>query len=267
MKMSCVSTMLLAIAVAVLAAPSARAQAGAASDQEKPSQQSYLRIVQYVVPPGKADAFHSVAQQVVDQLAELESTASFVCMRSEQVTFSFILPMNTIGDRARQTGALVEAGRALGEEWSSQAAESIDYMNEFLVVVRPELSYIPENPRLSPEETQFIHFDFHYLDFGTDRVAEATAKEYAALHKKVGCDTGFTVYEVVGGMELPILIVATGAKDVADYYTNQQRVRKQLGSEVAAIAEKRDSVIRRIEQVDSTILPELSYQPPTATAD
>jgi len=256
---------ILVAALAMSTIPLAVAQESPTKKQSK--QPSYLRIVQYVVPPGKADEFQSVARQVVEHLAEMESTASFVCMRSEQVVFSFILPMESIGDRARQTGALVEAGRALGQEWAQSAAESIDYMNEFLVIARPDLSYVPEEPRLTPSETRFMHFDFHYLNFGTERVADATAKEYAALHKKVGSDTGFTVYEVLGGTELPILIVATGAKDIADFYDNQKRVLAQLGPDVSAIAAKRDSVIRRIDQIDSTVLPQLSYQPAAATAD
>jgi hypothetical protein len=255
----------LAAVLALSLAQVALAQQSA--EKKPPKQQSYLRIVQYVVPPGKANEFQSVARQVVEHLAESESTASFVCMRSQQVVFSFILPMDSIEDRARQTGALIEAGRALGDEWARQAADSIDYMNEFLVIARPDLSYVPKTPRLTPAETRFMHFDFHYLNFGTEAVAESTAKEYAALHKKVGCDTGFTVYEVVGGTELPILILATPAKDIADFYVNRQRVLAQLGPDVAGIAAKRDSVIRRIEQIDSTVLPQLSYQPPAATAD
>ncbi len=257
----------LPILVAVLAMPFAPLALAQESPPKPTQQQSYLRIVQYVVPPGKADEFQSVARQVVEQLADLESTASFVCMRSQQAVFSFILPMESIGDRARQSGALVEAGRALGDAWAERAADAIDYMNEFLVIARPDLSYVPENPRLSPAETRFMHFDFHYLNFGTEGVAESTAKEYAALHEKVGSDPGFTVYEVVGGTELPILIVATGAKDIADFYVNQQRVLGQLGSDVAAIAAQRDSVVRRIDQIDSTVLPQLSYQPLAATAD
>ena len=244
-------------ALAMILAPGAVAQESA----EKEKQQSYLRIVQYVVPPGKADEFQTIARQVVEQLADQESTASFVCMRSQEVVFSFILPMNSSGERSRQTGALIEAGRSLGDAWARQAADTIDYMNEFLVIARPDLSYVPENPRLSPTETRFMHFDFHHLNFGTESVAEATAKRFAALHEQTGCDTGFTVYEVVGGTELPILIVATGAKDIADYYANQQRVLERLGDGVASIAESRDTVVRRIEQIDSTVLPELSYQP------
>jgi len=225
-----------------------------------------LMVVQYVVQPSKTAEFEAAAKDAVEQLAKQKSSArGFLCTRSDEVMYTYIVPVSRIADARAQIDALAAAGAALGSEWAERAKDAIEYVNAYLVVARPDLSYQPPNPRLSPGEIRSMHFDFHYLNFGERSTAEKTAKEYADLLKKANCDTGFTVYEVIGGAELPIMIVATNAKSVADHYVQAEKILGQLGAEVASVAKKRDSVVRRIVQIDARILPELSYQPATST--
>jgi hypothetical protein len=254
-----VSIPVLAILLAVLQAPAAVAQRSPSQDRQ------LLLVVQYVVQPSKVAQFEAVAKDAVEQLVKQKSSAGgFLCTRSDEVVYTYIFPVSRIADGRAQIDALAAAGAALGSEWAERAKDAIEYVNAYLVVARPDLSYQPSNPRLSPGDTRSMHFDFHYLNFGERSTAEKAAKEYADLHKKANCDTGFTVYEVIGGAELPIMIVATNAKSVADHYAQAEKVLGQLGAEVAPIAKKRDSVVRRIQQIDARILPELSYQPPTS---
>jgi len=254
-----VSIPVLVILLAGLQAPAAVAQRSPSQDRQ------LLLVVQYVVQPSKTAEFEAVAKDAVEQLAKQKSSAGgFLCTRSDEVVYTYIVPVSRIADARTQIDALAAAGAALGSEWAERAKDAIEYVNAYLVVARPDLSYQPAKPRLTTDETRSMHFDFHYLNFGTRSTAEETAKEYADLHKKANCDTGFTVYEVIGGAELPIMIVATSAKNVADHYAQAEKVLSQLGAEVAPIAKKRDSVVRRIKQIDATILPKLSYQPPTS---
>jgi hypothetical protein len=248
-----VSIPVLAILLAGLQAPAAVAQRSPSQDRQ------LLLVVQYVVQPSKTAQFEAVAKDAVEQLTKQKwSAGGFLCTRSDEVVYTFILPVSRIDDRRVQIDALAAAGQALGSDWARRATDAIEYVNGYLVVARPDLSYQPAKPRLSTDEIHSMHFDFHYLNFGSRSTAEGTAKEYADLHKKANCDTGFTVYEVIGGAELPIMIVATSAKSVADHYAQAEKVLAQLGAEVAPIAKKRDSVVRRIKQIDATILPELS---------
>lgn len=226
----------------------------------------WLRVIQYVVEPSKAAQFQEVAREVAEVLRREGATdISYSCMRSEEVVFTFILPLLGLGDVELQLGALDRVGSELGEDWARRAAEAIEYTNEFMVVNRPDLSYAPKEPRLSADEIGMTHFDFYYLDFGSQGAASETARRFAGLHKEMACDTGFEVYEVMRGAELPLLIIATPAKSMADFYTNQEKVMQTLGSRVAGLAEARDAVVRRIERIDATILRDLSYQPAATT--
>jgi hypothetical protein len=254
-----ISIPVLALLLASLLAPAAMAQRSPLGDRQ------LLLVIQYVVQPSKAAEFEAVAKEAVEQLAKQKSSAGgFLCARSNEVVYTYVLPVRTLANGRAQFDALASAGEALGSDWAERASDAIEYVNAFLVVARPDLSYQPANPRLSPGEIRSMHFDFHYLNFGGRPTAEKIAKEYADLHKEANCDTGFTVYEVIGGAELPIMIVASNAKSVADHYAQAEKVLGQLGAGVASVAKKRDSVVRRIEQIDATILPELSYQPPTS---
>lgn len=254
-----VSIPVLALLLASLLTPAVMAQ------RSPPGDRQLLLVLQYIVQPSKAAEFEAVAKDTVKQLAQQKSSAGgFLCTRSNEVVYTYILPVSRIADARTEFDALATAGQALGSQWAERAKDAIEYVNAYLVVARPDLSYQPANPRLSPGEIRSMHFDFHYLNFGGRSTAEKTAKEYADLHKKANCDTGFTVYEVIGGAELPIMIVASNAKSVADHYAQAEKVLGQMGAEVASVAKKRDSVVRRIQQIDATILPELSYQPPTS---
>lgn len=254
-----ISIPVLVLLLAGLVAPAAMAQRSPLGDRQ------LLLVVQYVVQPSKTAQFEAIAKDAVGELAKQKSSAGgFLCTRSDEVVYTYILPVSRIADGRAQIDALTSAGHALGADWARRAADAIEYVNAYLVVARPDLSYQPAKPRLSTDETRSMHFDFHYLNFGGRSTAEETAKEYADLHKKVNSDSGFTVYEVIGGAELPIMIVARNAKSVADHYAQAEKVLGQLGAEVAPIAKKRDSVVRRIRQIDARILPELSYQPATS---
>jgi hypothetical protein len=254
-----VSIYALALLLVSLLTPAAIAQRNPSRDRQ------FLLVMQYVVQPSKAAEFEAVAKDAVAQLTKQKSNAGgFLCTRSNEVVYTFVLPVSSLAQGRVQFDALAAAGQALGSEWAERATDAIEYVNAYLVVARPDLSYQPANPRLSPGEIRAMHFDFHYLNFGGRPTAEKTAKEYADLHKKANCDTGFTVYEVIGGAELPIMIVARNAKSVADYYAQEEKVLGQLGAELASVAKQRDSVVRRIEQIDAAVLPELSYQPPAS---
>lgn len=244
-----------AILMAGFLVPAALAQRSSAQERQ------WLLVVQYVVEPSKTAEFESVAKQAVAQLAKQKWSDGFLCTRTDEVTYTFIMPAHGLREGRAQLEALVAAGQALGADWAQRGSDAVEYVNTYLVVARPDLSYQPENPRLSMDEIRAMHFDFNYLNFGSRSTAEETAKQYVNLHKKANCDTGFTVYEVVGGDELPIMIVASNAKSVADYYENAAKVVQALGPDLASVAKERDSVVRRIEHFDALVVPELSYRP------
>jgi len=61
--------------------------------------------------------------------------------------------------------------------------------------------------------------------------------------------------------DLPVIVVAGGAKSEVDYYTQSEKHLQKFGEEVQALMKKTMDWTRRFDQKTGTILRELSYMP------
>ena len=136
--------------------------------------------------------------------------------------------------------------------------------NEFVVMRRPDLSYVPATPRLKAGEVRFIHWQFHYLDAARADEAEQIAKDYAALFRAKNISDPFTVFMAMSGNDLPLLVVAIPAKSPSDYYSNADQVNAALGADVRPLVARAMAITRKYETRDGTARPELSYPLPAA---
>ena len=127
-----VSIPVLALLLASLLTPAAMAQRNPSRDRQ------LLLVMQYVVQPSKAAEFEAVAKDAVKQLAQQKSNAGgFLCTRSNEVVYTYILPVSRIADARTEFDALTAAGEALGSQWAERAKDAIEYVNAYLVVARP----------------------------------------------------------------------------------------------------------------------------------
>lgn len=127
-------------------------------------------------------------------------------------------------------------------------------------MLRPDLSYMPENPRLKPEEVNFYNWTFTYLLPGKEKELEEMSKKYKTLYQTKNIPDGFFVYEVIMGKEQPLYILVQSAKDPADYFSMDYS--EALGEEATALQSKLWSLIRKIEYKQAWIARGLSYGGP-----
>jgi len=152
------------------------------------------------------------------------------------------------------------------EEIIAPAAEAIERVEVFQVSKRVDLSYAPENPRLKPQEIEYIHYRFFYVIPGKQKDIEAIAKEFAELYKSKGINTGWSMYESVTGSDLPVIVVAQGARSAADFYSNRERLRELLGEDAKKIGARVGATVRRMEDKEGIPRPDLSYPAPDLQA-
>jgi hypothetical protein len=184
--------------------------------------------------------------------------------------YIYVVPMSNWGALDTFQASWGTIAKAVGKDrWRdimNRGNAAMSSYNEFMVVRRPDLSYMPATPRLEAGEVKFIHWIFYYIDAAHTDESEQIAKEYAALFKAKNVSDPFTVYQVLSGNDLPLLVVAVPAKSAADYYANDEKVQAALGSDIRPLAARALAITRKYEVKDGTARPELSYPMPATTA-
>ena len=184
-----------------------------------------------------------------------------------ELGYVFVMPIENWAGMDQMHANWTEAIEAIGEDRFEDiiapAVDAMDHIEVFQVVRRNDLSYTPENPRLKPDEVKYIHYGFYYALPGKGEELEAIAKEFVELYKSKGIDTGWSLYQSVTGNDLPLYVVAHGAKSLTDYYTHREKLTEQVGEEGKKISAKVGATVRKMEYKEGTLRPDLSYPEPT----
>ena len=143
--------------------------------------------------------------------------------------------------------------------------EAIEYIDTSIQSTRPELSYVPDNPRLQPADYGFVHRTKLYLRLGTDAEVSLLIQKAIALYRQHYSREVFFASSQVTGREGPLLVLSFFATDVQDYYAHRQKTLEQLGEDLLTIRTQVAALCRRIENINYTIRRDLGYQPSNQT--
>ncbi|HVR44373.1 MAG TPA: hypothetical protein VMS56_13125 [Thermoanaerobaculia bacterium] len=182
-------------------------------------------------------------------------------------SYIFVIPLADPGDLGKMNAAWMGAMGSMGEAWMkemmSNATKITNSYASILVARRPDLSYMPENPRLTPAEAKYVHHDYYYLIPGKEMEAEQLARDWAAALKKANFRSGFTVFQAMMGDDLPAWAVSTTAKDAVDWASINQSIPAALGADQAkALNDRLRNLIRKHERGVLTHRPDLSRPMP-----
>lgn len=154
--------------------------------------------------------------------------------------------------------AQLDAARPLLEPGAARGV--IDDITSSVRRTRPELSYVPENPRVPIGEATFIRGIDIYLPVQRGGDAAAIIEQVRALYEQHDIRNTFFVTSSVTGSG-PDLRISVPARDAADFYTEDQRVRALLGEELLALLGEMATISQRVEYANLTIRRDLRYQP------
>lgn len=242
--------------LALLAAPVVVAQddGGAATPR-------YIGIFFAHTQLGDQAAFEDSAKKLMAALKK--AGADFPVFAATSVsspgTYSFASPMMTMADYDAQDAVFAKVfteNPQLGADLSMHMTGN----DSTVFAVRPDLWYVPENPRVPEAERNFGRVTFLYLKPAHAQEFEGVIKEFAALAKAKGINDGFEVYQGVMG-EGPVFAVRNLAKSEADFYAQVAKNAAAMGAEGAALQQKAGPMVKRIEYNTAVRRPDLSYEP------
>ena len=261
--------MLFCMAAGV-AALGASVIAGEGKEGPKPEM---LCIYKEVVAPSKMKEYEAAIKYMISEFKAYQidpEKVHFKTISGPEIGYLYVMPLENFAGmdemRANWREAVEVIGKEKFEAMVAPAEEAIDHVEIFHAIRRADLSYVPENPRLKPDEVEYIHYGFYYVIPGKEKEFEALAGEFVELYQSNNIDSGWVIFQSITGSDLPVLVVAHAAKSSADYYSNRERVREVVGEEAKKLGEKVGALVRKMEFKEGMLRPDLSYPEPTMPA-
>jgi hypothetical protein len=234
---------------------------GALAQEPKPH---YYVLHQELAQPSRVEQYEATSKEFVTLVKvhkALMPHFAFECIESPDLTYTYVAPLASLADMDAinaEFGALAKAAGPAFADLNKRSGEATEYIRESVIASAPDLSYVPAQPRLRPQEAPYRHLDLYYLKPGTEPEADAVAGEFLKLFKARGIPNGYTIFKVVMGPEMPLLIVSVPARTAADYHAENEKLMAALGPEGQALFARAFALTRRFETREGRIRPDLS---------
>jgi len=232
--------------------------------QETPSNQIFW-VASLKVIPLKLQEYRAAYQDWLKLLKENKFSTPISISVGSDSTCNFLLGFP---DFAAMDKAYAEYSAIMQKENAKaidkRMGDTTNGEDVWLAMYRPDLSYVPEKPRLKPEEAPFGRCTFYYIMPGTADKMEQLCTRVVDLYKKHNITRGFNVSAAITGENLPFYVVcdAAGGKNAADYFTESAKINEALsGAELQAITTEIGSITRDFNVLNFTSRPDLAYTP------
>ena len=206
-------------------------------------------------------------QMVSDNRAAMP-TFGYTAFAGADFVYTYLAPIGNLagGDTIRaEFDALGRAAGARMGEVMGRNGAATESFDDWIILERPDLSYVPATPRLKPEEMGWANADFYYILPGREMEIPALSTEFQALWKAKGIQNGWTYYEAISGEGLPLIVIRSDAKDAADWAAADAKDLATVGAEGQALFAKAMAMTRKFERRSGTLRRDLSLMPPMAS--
>ena len=225
----------------------------------------FLFIQEVAVDPSGVTAFEAEIKQFIPQYIEHKFPYHFLTYRGNDFHYYFLFSVRNYADIDNFFKTSSELAEKVGVETIQSQHRRltgvIENITYYFFQYIPEISYMPEKPRLKPEERTFFNWAFFYVKFGMEKEFENTLKKWLTLYKSKEIPNEYSFYVGSIGTEMPLYIAVENGKDIVDFFTEINKTNEKFGEEGVALWEKTWPLVKRFEMKQCTLCPELSYTP------
>ena len=236
----------------------------ALAQAEEPKAQ-LLIVGDFAVKPSMVNEYEAAVKELLVQCAKHKFPYQFYVYSTDDFHYYAVYPVENFAAIDNWYKAWGELGNKMGyellEALHNRIVKAEEKRKYVVYYQRPDLSYIPEKPRLKPGEENFVLLEFWYIQSGKEKEFEGIAKEWRELYKSKNIPDGWTILAGDIGAETPIYVVVQGAKSAADYYNHTEKIDELLGEEVKALRGKTLALVKKFELRTGRYRPELSFTP------
>jgi hypothetical protein len=224
-----------------------------------------FEVDEYAVMPSMVEEFETCIKEFVALCTQHKYPYTWMAYSINDFHYILVWQLKNYADLDNWSKASSELAEKVGkEQWQAlfkRFLSSYEYLQEGMYYLIPERSYTPENPRLKPEEINFIRWGFYYLRPAKGEAFAENDKDWVALHKKKNIPDGWNIYEGDIGTDRPVVVLSTWGKDAVDYFSQYAKNEKILGEEAEALSKKENAFLRKYESRTGRPRPDLSYMP------
>lgn len=230
----------------------------AAGAQEKPQM---MLIFEDVVVPAELDHYVEGSKKFFEKMVEADPDAEWRASMTDDLHVLYAMPIENFADLDEMYGMMEKMIASVGQEkfvqWMEESGKTFRYTDAYVVLQRDDLSYHPETmvPR---EEVKVLEFNFYHLRPGQDHAAEQLAKDYVAAMTDKGIESGFTLFQLIFGPEMPGIAVVVPARSRDELEAATRTFEEKMGEEGEALMKRSLAITREFDRKVAFVRPDLS---------
>lgn len=232
--------------------------------QAKGQKPQLYMIYDNVVKPAMASKFEAAIKEELAVYAEVKFPYSISAYSSDDFHYYFLMPIENhaaIDAVNKADEDVMKKNKERMEAMMKSVAGTFEYCRGGLIYLRPDLSYAAAEPRIKPEEVNFIYWGLASVEFGKEREFEEIIKQFVTLYKSDNVSLGFATYAGDMGTDMPFYFWSEGGKSAADFFSEDEKTNKILGAKATELWNKLLTCLRKYESKTGLPRPDLSYTP------
>lgn len=196
--------------------------------QIKQSEPHLIYVLEVRVKTSEVDDFENAVRELIGHFKEFEFPRSVVGDITDDYIYLFSTPLESYGDIDILYKDLAEIqNRMDGDRYQilyNQFKEAYESIRPGVIQKRPDLSYVPSDPRLNILEARYMRMDAFYIKAGREDEFEDFCKTLGEQWRRKNVPESFSVYTGQMGTENPAYYLSTTGKDPADYWSHVGRI-------------------------------------------
>lgn len=230
--------------------------------QEMKDQLYWVR--EEVVKVDMWEKYESTSKEWVKMMTEAGLDYPF--MRASQRDdghYYYLFPLDNYAAIDKMQGIFGTAIEKIGKDkWAKFMVENESSMvthKDFIAKWSAEYSYVPKEPRLKPEEANFIHWMFFHYKLENRKEIMDIMKEWKKLYQDKNISNGYSIWLIELGLDNNMIALTENFKDGADFYTAQKEDNALMEAEAGVLWGKMSKFITSIENVYGNPRPDLGF--------
>jgi len=235
-----------------------------AAAQAEKKEPALLLIEEQIVKPAKLAQLDASLKEMVAYCVEHDFPYGWTTYTDDNYRYYYVVPIQDLADIGNMMKASAELGKKAGDSWQglmNEYQKTFEYTKTGIIRTRPDLSYVPENPRLKPGEGGYIRWGMCYVKADKVSEFEEIMKKWVALCKEKNIGDGFNTFMGEMGTDNPFYFWAESGKSPADFFIQSEKAMEIFGEEAMPLWTKTMEVLRSYENKGGLVRPELSYTP------
>ena len=234
--------------------------ANAVAQEQQPV---FYGVVTHQIKPDKVEKHNDAMKDLAAAFTKHGFSYPYSGYSGDRFRWYLLCPMKSIGDLDQVFMEIGKMPEKAGREWQSiveREHDSLESSSMGVYMARPDLSYVPENPRLQEGEGIYVRWNIIRLKLvDDDEKIYDILRKWAELYKRKGIRDGYWISISIIENDMPVMVVARHARDEADYYENRKRIDEQLGGENEALWKEVSQYVRSEEIINARYIKEHSY--------